>query len=164
MSGYSYAISPTIGIALSSIVVYYMYSLEKLGCACSLTTKRAYILGFNAVLIAFNLFVFAMGGIDGLLKFYAKYPVLYVFPFLMIIGTLVNITFTIEFVNDMKREKCDCSDSVFKDIMYILSIIQAVTWSILGLIILVMGGLLTKDIATGKINIKNIQKAMSKKS
>ena len=162
MRDYSYAISPAIGIALSSIIVYYMYSLEKLGCACSLTAKRNYIFGFNSFLIAYSVFTLGMGGVNGVVSLYNKYPLLYGVFFLLVICSVVNVAFTIEFVNDMKREKCNCSDSVFKDIMYILSIIQAVTWSILGLIILVMGGLLTKDMITGKINIKNIQKAMSK--
>ena len=41
--------------------------------------------------------------------------------------------------------------------MYIIAIIQAVTWSILGLVILITGGLFAKDFATGKITMKNIE-------
>ena len=152
-------ISPIVAVTLSSIIVYYLYSLERLGCQCSLTAKRSYILGFNSFLIAFNLFILGIGGAEVLASFYRKYPILYLVLFGLIIATLVNVAFTIEFVNDMKREKCACSDSVFKDIMYILSIIQAITWSILGLVILVMGGLVAKDFATGKITMKNIEAA-----
>ena len=159
MPGYSYVISPLIGISLSSMIVYYLYSLERLGCECSLTGKRGYILGFNSFLIVFNLFVLAMGGIDGVVSFYNKYPFLYLIYFALLVGTLVNVSFTIEFVNEMRREECACSDSVFKDIMYILSIIQAVTWSILFVVSVVIGALIGKDVATGKITLKNIQRA-----
>lgn len=159
MRDYSYAIGPTIGIAFSSIIVYYLYSLEKLGCQCSLTGKRTYILGFNSALIALHLFIFSIGGSSGLISLMNKYPFLYVLYLGLIIATIVNVAFTIEFVNDMKRENCACSDSVYKDIMYILAIFQAVTWSILGLVILVMTGLFAKDLATGRVTMKNIEAA-----
>jgi hypothetical protein len=159
MSGYTYAISPAIGIALSSMIVYYLYSLERLGCQCSLTGKRAYILGFNSLLIAFNLFILGMGGADGMASLMMKYPFIYIIYFLIGIGQIVNVAFTIEFVNDMKREKCACSDSVFKDIMYILSIIQAITISISFIVGIIIGIPIGKDIAAGKITIKNIQRA-----
>jgi hypothetical protein len=100
-----------------------------------------------------------MGGIDGVVSFYNKYPFLYLIYFALLVGTLVNVSFTIEFVNEMRREECACSDSVFKDIMYILSIIQAVTWSILFVVSVVIGALIGKDVATGKITLKNIQRA-----
>jgi hypothetical protein len=98
-----------------------------------------------------------MGGANSVLAFYNKHPWLYLVFFLIAIAAIVNVAFTIEFVNDMKRENCACSDSVFKDIMYIIAIIQAVTWSILGLVILITGGLFAKGFATGKITMKNIE-------
>jgi len=145
------------GLGFSSMIIYYLYSLERLGCQCSLTGKRNYILGFNSFLIAYTLFTIAMGGANGVISLYNKYPWLYLVFFALVIATVINVAFTIEFVNEMKRENCACSDSVFKDIMYILSIIQAITWSILGVVILVGGGLLAKDFATGKITMKNIE-------
>jgi hypothetical protein len=159
MRDYSYAISPTIGIALSSIIVYYLYSLEKLGCQCSLTGKRTYILGFNSALIAFNAFILLMGGIEGVVALYKKFPVLYIVPVAILVGTIANVIFTLEFIDEMKRKGCACSDSVYRDIMYILAIFQAVTWSILGLVILVVGGLFAKDLATGRVTMKNIEAA-----
>jgi hypothetical protein len=98
-----------------------------------------------------------MGGANNTLAFYNKYPWLYLIFFFMVIATIVNVAFTIEFVNDMKRENCACSDSVFKDIMYVVAIIQAVTWSILGLVILVTLGLFVHGSARGMITMKNIE-------
>jgi len=157
MANLSDIISYVSGLGFSSMIIYYLYSLEKLGCQCSLTGKRAYILGFNSFLIAYTLFTIGMGGANGVLSFYNKHPWLYLIFFILIIGTVVNVAFTIEFVNEMKRKHCACSDSVFKDVMYVLSIIQAVTWSILGLVIIIMGGFVAKDFATGKITMKNIE-------
>ena len=157
MDSYSKLISYVIGTTFPIINIYYLYSLETLGCQCSLTAKRNYILGFNFFIVAYSLFTIMMGGPNNVLSFYNKYPWLYVILFFMVIGTVVNLAFTIEFVNDMKQKKCACSDSVFKDIMYVVAIIQAVIWSILGVVILVGGGLLAKDFATGKITMKNIE-------
>jgi hypothetical protein len=158
MPNYAYAITPTIGIALSSLIVYYLYSLEKLGCECSLTSKRTYILGFNSFLIAYNLFVLLIGGVQGIAALYQKFPVLYIVLLLLIAGSVTNVIFTLQFIDEMKREKCACSDSVYRDIMYILAILNALTWSILGLVILVMGGLFAKDFATGRVTMKNIER------
>ena len=151
-------ISYVTGTAFPSMIIYYLYSLERLGCQCSLTAKRNYILGFNSFLIAYTLFTIGMGGANGVISLYNKYPWLYLIFFFIIIGLVINVAFTIEFVNDMKRENCACSDSVFKDIMYIVSIIQAVTWSIFGVVILVGGGFIAKEFVTGKITMKNIER------
>ena len=159
MPNYSYAIIPTIGIALSSVIVYYLYSLEKLGCECSLTSKRTYILGFNSFLIAYNLFALLIGGVQGIAALYQKFPVLYIVFLLLIAGSVTNVIFTLQFIDEMKRKGCACSDSVYRDIMYILAIFQAVTWSILGLVIVVLGGLFAKDLATGRVTMKNIEAA-----
>jgi hypothetical protein len=159
MSAYS-RILPLIGTAFPAMIIYYLYSLEKLGCQCSLTGKRAYILGFNSFLIAYALFTVAMGGVNDVVSLYNRYPWLYLIFFLIIVATIVNVAFTIDFVNEMKRENCACSDSVFKDIMYVLSIIQAIIWTILGLVILVMGGFVAKNFATGKVTMKNVQQVM----
>jgi len=157
MPTYTDLISYVTGTTFPIINIYYLYSLERLGCQCSLTAKRTYILGFNFFLIAYALFTIAMGGANSVIAFYNKYPWLHLVFFLFIIATVVNVAFTIEFINEMKRENCTCSDSVFKDIMYVIAIIQAVTWSILGLVILITGGLFAKGFATGKITMKNIQ-------
>jgi hypothetical protein len=157
MPTYSDLISYVVGTTFPIINIYYLYSLERLGCQCSLTAKRTYILAFNIFIVGYSLFAIAMGGGNGVLSFFNKHPWLYMIFFLIVIATIVNLAFTIEFVNDMKRENCACSDSVFKDIMYVIAIIQAVTWSILGVVILVMGGMVGKDFAAGKITIKNIQ-------
>ena len=159
MSAYS-RIIPIIGTVFPSMIIYYLYSLEKLGCQCSLTGKRAYILGFNSFLIVYALFTIAMGGVNDVLSLYNRYPWLYLIFFLIVVATIVNIAFTIEFVNDMKRENCACSDSVFKDIMYVLSIIQAIFWTILGLVIIITGGFVAKIFATGKVTMKNVQQVM----
>ena len=150
-------ISYVTGTVFPAMIIYYLYSLELLGCQCSLTAKRNYILAFNSLFLIANLFAIGMGGVNGMTSLYMKYPWLYLVAFIILIGSVVNVAFTIEFVNDMKRENCACSDSVFKDIMYILSIIQAISLSIFGLVIIITGVLVAKSFATGKITIKNIE-------
>jgi hypothetical protein len=147
-------IAPVIAMTLSSVNVYYLHSLERLGCQCSLTGKRAYILGFNLFTIALGLFSIFIGGNKALSRIFLTYPLLYI---ALLVATLVNVAFTIQFVNEMKRENCACSDSIFKDVLYVLALMQAITWSILGLVVLVTAGLFTKEFATGRMTMKNIE-------
>lgn len=46
------------------------------------------------------------------------------------VAGIVNIAFIIEYVNLLKERKCQCSESIYRDIMYISAIIDAL---ILGL-------------------------------
>ena len=43
---------------------------------------------------------------------------------------LVNIVFTIQYVDEMQKINCDCSESVYRTMMYILAIINACVWGL----------------------------------
>jgi hypothetical protein len=44
---------------------------------------------------------------------------------------IFNIVYTIQYVNEMKRINCDCSKSFYRELMYILAILQASVWILL---------------------------------
>jgi hypothetical protein len=39
--------------------------------------------------------------------------------------------YTIEYVQDMKKQNCKCSESMIRDLMFIIVILQICVWSIL---------------------------------
>jgi hypothetical protein len=43
----------------------------------------------------------------------------------LMIGSIINIIFTIQYVNDLKNKKCECSESIYREIMYIVAILRA---------------------------------------
>ena len=52
------------------------------------------------------------------------------------IAAIMNLVFTIQYVDEMKKINCDCSESVFREMMYILAIINACVWALSILIII----------------------------
>ena len=44
--------------------------------------------------------------------------------------TILNIVFTLLYIDEVKKANCDCSESVFRDMMFVLSIIQACMYGI----------------------------------
>ena len=56
---------------------------------------------------------------------------------LLLIGGVINVVYTIQFVQDMKKKNCECSKSVFREMMFILAILQAISWIFLILLLAV---------------------------
>jgi hypothetical protein len=50
---------------------------------------------------------------------------------ILVIAGIINIVYTIEFVQDMKKQNCKCSESMIRDLMFIIVILQIGVWGIL---------------------------------
>lgn len=118
--------APLISVVLSSLIIYYVTNLEKIGCECSMGYKRTYILAYNAVAILYGVSM-AIFGIDKFSLILLKQPVLFLIPGLLAVAGILNVVFTLMFVEEMKKKNCKCSESVYRDMMYVLAIIQAVS-------------------------------------
>ena len=155
------AVSATIGITLSSLIIYYLVSLERLGCACAMNFKRNYILGYNAAYITYTAVALFMG-MPAIFALYVKYPLLWLVPFMLFIGGIANVVFVIQFVNELKREDCACSDSVYKDVMYILSILHAIVLGATLLLYVFLFSSLGYELYRGKMSVKNVKNIFDK--
>lgn len=78
---------------------------------------------------------------NGVAEYIAKSS--FVMPILsvLVLAIITNTVFTLQYVEELKKDNCDCSESVFRTMMYILSIISAVTWSLIILAGLMVGSL-----------------------
>lgn len=115
-------------ISLTLSVLYilnisYLYSLEQKGCECAMDYRRVYIMAFTAVFLVYSL----------LLNWIAPKIIInyihYILP-VMMVGGIVNVIFTLQYVAKLKVTECKCSESVYRDIMETLAIINAVTYGI----------------------------------
>ena len=100
----------------------YLFKLEKIRCKCALNWRRQYIIAF--------IFISFVWHIANLFR-----PSLSKSNFLaLIMFTLfiLFIAFTIQYVDKLKKKKCECSKEITRDIMYIYS------WIIVALIGLVV--------------------------
>ena len=69
---------------------------------------------------------------------------------LLLIGGIINVVYTIQFVEDMKKKNCNCSKSVFREMMFILAILQAISWIFL-IILLIIAIIYRKNIPMKQI-------------
>lgn len=110
-------------ISFFNILVYYIIyewilKLEKIGCKCSIDWRRYYIKYYTIFIIA-----------------YIFFTILYLFitdkhlqliigvNLIILIAEIIYIIVSIQYINRLKKEKCDCSDGYTREIIYIYSII-----------------------------------------
>lgn len=121
-----------ISIILSSLIIYYLKNLETIGCACAMDYKRTYIMSFQIFII----FIGLLGVFINLDRLYKNNVVHLIFMLI----SITNYVFTIQYVHQMKKENCNCSESVYRTMMYILSIIYLLTIALI-LFMIYFGGL-----------------------
>ena len=117
-------------LLLQGFIINYLFQLEKTGCECAMDYKRTYILSYlviNMVFVVLSMF-------SNILKYTSNNKVGSFLLSLYSVGGLLNIAFIIEYVNMLKAKKCNCSESVYRDLMYVFAIIDAL---VLGLAVLI---------------------------
>ena len=121
-----------LNVIIASTIIYYLKKLEEIDCRCALNFKHNYILYFTSIALFFGI-VNALFGERKLLITTMTY--IYI-PFL--IASIINIIYTIQYINDVKENKCECSESFIREGMYILAIINASVWVLLITLIIPM--------------------------
>jgi hypothetical protein len=114
-----------INVAILSSIIYYLKRLETIGCKCALNFKHHYIFYFTCFMLLFSVLNYGLIGVPAyrLFRLYIYVP--------YVIAAIINIIYTIQYVNEMKRLNCDCSKSFYRELMYILAILQACVWILL---------------------------------
>jgi hypothetical protein len=119
-----------IGMSLQACIIYYLNNLQTIGCECAMNSKRTFIFGYTIFSLLFGIpQLFS----KDLTNYLAKYPA-------ALVGILVlaisNIVITLLYIEDIKKANCKCSESVFRDMMYYLAIINACLYALGGLMAL----------------------------
>ena len=143
-------ISPLINLFISGTILYYLYYLEKINCKCSLTFQRNYIYYYTII-------IFIINSITIFFQKKLKELALVILPIsiMLLIAGLVNIIYTFEYINDMKKQNCKCSESIIRDLMFIFAILQSFVISIFFLTII--------SIFVFKINLPKMKQGLSLK-
>jgi len=113
-------IPPIINLFVSGTIMYYLHYLESIQCKCSLTFQRNYIYYYTIA-------IFVINALSICFQQKLKDLALVMLPvsiFLLIAG-VINIIYTFEYVNDMKKQNCKCSESIIRDLMFIVAILQS---------------------------------------
>ena len=142
-------IGPIINLFIGGTILYYLHYLENIGCKCSLTFQRNYIYYYTIVLFFVNLISILFN--TNLKDIHISIHLIPISMILLIAG-IVNIVYTIEYVQDMKKQNCKCSESFIRDLMFIIAILQIAAFII---VILTMISIITLKINPNKYIIKN---------
>jgi len=121
-----------LGIIFAFCILYYLKYLNNIGCICALNDKRIYILWYTCVIILFN--IFAITPYYNL-KFFTDYKYI---TYLLIMGSILNVIFTMQYVEELKKNNCECSKSIIRDIMFILATIRIFIWLLLFLLCFIL--------------------------
>jgi hypothetical protein len=122
MKALSYLL-PILIFVIQISIINYLFQLERKGCKCAMDYKRTYILAYlviNALFVILHLFT-------NVFKYTSNNNIASFLMSIYSVGGIVNIAFIIQYVNMLKAKKCECSESIYRDILYISSIIDALT-------------------------------------
>jgi hypothetical protein len=111
-------------LLLQILIIKYLFDLEANGCECAMDYKRNYILFYlvlNTIFAVLSMFTNVLRTTSNnklgsfLMSAYS-------------VGGILNIVFIIEYVNMLKAKHCDCSESVYRDLLYVFAIIDALVF------------------------------------
>lgn len=122
--------------ALFALFLYhYVTRLERIGCECAIDRTRTYIQYYSLGLFAIVVIKLALY-LSGSESTYIAFSAI-IAPFLFV-ATVVYVIYVIKYINRLRREKCKCSATISRAVIYIYAIIQAIMFAYLALVMLSM--------------------------
>lgn len=96
-----------IEVGLYVAFLVYLDKLEKIGCECALTWHRKFIMVFVSVALIWSL-----------ISAFASPLKIVPLTLAMSLFRIAFIVIAIQYVNKLKKEKCECSKEWTRDVMY----------------------------------------------
>lgn len=103
-------------IALYIVFLVYLFKLEKIGCKCALNWRRNYMITFLIFALTSNFLSMFIPAI--------KLNILLILASSVL--SLMFVIISIQYVQKVKADKCDCSEHLTREIMYYYSWIMLV--------------------------------------
>lgn len=138
---------------LQLLLINYLFKLEEQGCECALTNHRTYILSFLVI----NFIVSLLHIFTNVFDKARNNKLGSLLMSLYSLAGIVNIVVVIQYVNMLKSKQCDCSESVYRDMLYVFAIMDAIVLGMAVLLVayVVISSLMGKPIkGLGKRKVK----------
>lgn len=120
--------------ALFALILYhYVTRLERIGCECAQDNTRLFIQYYSLALFAvvvIKMAILLTGSESTYLAFSA------VMAPILLVSTVVYVIYVIKYINRLRREKCQCSATVSRTVIYVYAIIQAIGFAYVALVLL----------------------------
>lgn len=140
-----YIVSTFISIVLFAYIITYLRKLETIGCKCALDWKRNLILFFafyTIITLTIDIVLLA-----------TNHPPLILFVNLLapihILLSIIFVIVTLKYTHQLKQSNCNCSEDIGRSILYIVALIDATIFALVGILILIR--LFTIAFSTTKI-------------
>lgn len=114
-------------IVIQILLINYLLRLERIGCKCAMDWRRSFML-FYMILVLVHVVA---------ITFITKETTPILQTLFAVMG-ITNVIITLQYVNKLKREKCECSDSIYKDVITLVAIFNAILYFMLLVIFLYM--------------------------
>lgn len=112
-------------VVIQGLIVNYLIKLESIGCDCAMDWRRNYIV-----------FYLILSIIYALSAFFLDRDSIPLIQTLMVVFGLINVVVTLQYVHKLKKEKCECSESLYREIMMFVAIFNAIVYSSLLVLII----------------------------
>lgn len=151
-------------LVVNIFVIVYLKQLETIGCKCALDFRRTYIYTY-LILSILNIFIV------GILRYLATSLksrmiaiALFVWSFIMFFAGILYIIFSVQYIHRLRKEKCECSESVTRNVwevvMYISISLIILSFLILSYILITTGDIKKMTLPSPAVN--SIKKQASK--
>lgn len=125
-------------VVIQLLLINYLLRLERIGCECAMDWRRHYMI-FYMIVTLIHMFV---------VGFVKRDMVPWIQTTVAVLG-IMNVIVTLQYVNRLKREKCECSESFYKDVITLIAIFNAILYISL-LIIVIYLSFTMSAFASGK--------------
>lgn len=105
-----------IVLALYFWVFVFLVNIKEYKCKCAVNWKRDYIIGFIGFVFLINLYMLLIDNINLKFSFLAM--------LLLAVAAALNIVLMLQYVFDLKKNKCECVDQLSVDVMTFLALFQ----------------------------------------
>ena len=114
-------------ILIQVLLINYLLRLEKIGCKCAMDWRRKYMLFYMFVLL---IHVVLITFVDR-----QQYQIPILQTAVMVLG-VVNVIVTLQYVSQLKKDNCTCSESLYRDIITLVAYLNAIMYSLLFVIVI----------------------------
>jgi hypothetical protein len=120
-------------IVLNSLVIWYLNDLEQKGCRCAMDFRRMYIMVFTGVVTAIsgiNLILFR-GDSSKFLRLFGGAFGQTLYSIVMLVAGVTNVVFIFQYIQKLRDEQCSCSESVYRDLLFGLGVVNSLVYGLL---------------------------------
>ncbi len=114
------AILGLVIFVIQVLIVKYLINLEKIGCECAENWRRKFIIFYLIFVLAYSVII--------ILVPQTLPPII---QFVLLSLGVANIIITIQYVYKLKKDKCECSESIMREILYFIAIFNALLFILL---------------------------------